>query len=72
MFNVKLVDIGNSGEFVEYTTPLETLTEVEHLVTGDISNVLDTDDISLVYDDDLIYEVYSNGCSIGMVAIESL
>jgi len=72
MFKVRLVDIGHDGRFCEYDSPLETLTELEHLITGDICCILDRDDIVLVYDDELVYKVYAGGRSAGVVAIKSI
>lgn len=72
MFNIKLVDIGGDGLVTEFNSPLDTLTEVEVLVTDTISQALGVWGISLVYDDELVYSVWMNGHEIGIVAIKDV
>lgn len=72
MFNIKLVDIGGDGCVADFNTSVDTLAEAEVIAKGEIGGHLGTNDIELMHNEDLIYEVISGGCSVGVVAIESL
>lgn len=72
MFNIKLVDIGGDGLMSAFKTSVDTLAEAEVIAKGEIGGHLGTNDIELIHDDELVYDVISGGCSVGVVAIESL
>lgn len=72
MFDVKLVDIDGDGQVVEFSSILETLAEVELLIKETINRHLHTTDVELVHDEELVYEVFSDGCSVGLVQIVSI
>ena len=72
MFSVKIVDIAGDGIVVDFNSTLETLAEVEILVTNSINEKLGVSCIQLVHDDELVYSVWLNGHEIGIVAIKSV
>lgn len=72
MFKIALIDIGGDGKYCHIDTDFETLVEAEILARNAIIDHLNTLDVQLIYDDDLVYEVYSDGRSVGAVAIKSL
>lgn len=72
MFKIELIDIGNDGCVAEIKTSVDTLAEAEVIAKGEIGGHLGNYDIDLIYDDDLVYNVYSDGRSVGVVSITVL
>lgn len=72
MFKIKMVDIGGDGQLLEFTTTVETLAEAELIAQGEVGGHLGRYDVYLIHDDELVYDVYSDGRSVGFVAIQSL
>lgn len=72
MFNIKLVDIGGDGMLAECTMDVDTLVEAEIIARNAIIDKMNTLDVQLIYEDELVYDVFSDGRSIGTLAIESL
>lgn len=72
MFNIHLVDIGGDGLVTEFNSSIDTLAELEIMVTAVINKHLGIHTTVLVYDDDLVYSVYVNGHEIGVVAIKDV
>lgn len=72
MFNVKLVDIGGDGLTTEFNSTLETLIEVEILVIGSINQHLGVHCARLEHTGYLVYNVWVNGHTIGVVIIKDV
>lgn len=72
MFQVKLVDINGDGLVVDCDSHLETLAEIEIMVTNAINEHLHITNVELVYDDELVYSVWVNGREIGLVVVKDV
>jgi len=72
MFSIKFVDIGGDGLVVDFNSNLETLAEVELLVTNSINEKLGISCTVLEHVEDLIYSVWINGHEIGVVVIKDI
>jgi len=72
MWAVKLVDIAGDGLVTDFSSTLDTLAEVEILVTATICQKLGCLYIRLDHVDDLVYSVWLNGHEIGVVAIKDV
>ena len=72
MFSVKMVDIGGDGLVVDFNSNLETLAEVEILVTNSINQKLGISCTQLEHVEDLVYSVWINGHEIGVVVIKDV
>lgn len=72
MFHVKLVDIDNDRQCVDYDSPLDTLAEVEKAIVCLITTVTKKSGIILVHDGGLLYQVFAGGYNIGTVYIKSI
>lgn len=72
MFNIKCVDIAGDGLVAEFNSNLETLAEVEILVTNSINEQLGISCTQIEHVEDLVYSVWVNGHEIGVVVIKSI
>lgn len=72
MWDVKIVDIGGDGLVVDFSSNLETLAEVEILVTNSINQKLGVTKTQLMHVDELVYDVILHGHDIGVVVIKDV
>jgi len=72
MWQIKLVDIAGDGLVTDFSSTLETLAEVEILVTATICQKLGCLYIRLEHVDELVYTVWLNGHDIGVVSVKDV
>ena len=72
MWLVQIVDIAGNGLVVDFSSTLETLAEVEILVSNSINEKLGVSCIQLEHVDELVYTVWLNGHDIGIVSIKDV
>lgn len=72
MFKIILLDIGGDGKKVEFDTEAGTLEDAEQLAGLECSEYLHVGTVSLIHNEDLVYEVFTNGRSVGWCVIRTL